>query len=468
MRRNNSEILASSFRDPSGFLFRRDGILYRQVNGTYQEHYEALITTGLYEDLVKKKLLVPHREVDLTFEIPNIAYKIIRPQDISFISYPYEWPFSQLKQAALATLEIERTALEYGLTLKDASAYNIQFLEGRPVLIDTLSFEKYKSGEPWIAYRQFCQHFLAPLVLMAYCDVRLSQLLRIYIDGIPLDLASSLLPKRTWANLGVLMHIHMHAKSQAKYADTHSPIDRPNLKRTGLLGLIDSLSTTVGRLKWRPAGTEWADYYKETNYTQSGLEHKKKIIGDYLKLAKPRTVWDLGANVGLFSRLASKSGIYTVAFDVDPACVELNYLDIVKDQESCLLPLVLDLTNPSPGIGWENRERTSLIDRGPVDMVYALALLHHLAISNNIPFDRIAGFFARICNDLIIEYVPKEDSQVQRMLANREDIFDGYTKEIFEREFGRYFMIVRKDPITDSLRTLYLMRGGARSGSPSN
>ena len=458
MRVNNTEILASSFRDPCGFIFRRDGAIYRQVNGTYKEHYDTLMATGLYENLVERELLVPHQEVGVSPEIPNIAYKIIRPKDISFITYPYEWSFSQLKQAALATLEIERVALEYSLTLKDASAYNIQFLDGKPVLIDTLSFEKYRSGDPWIAYRQFCQHFLAPLTLMTYCDIRLNQLLRIYIDGVPLDLASTLLPKRTWTNWGVLMHIHLHAKSQKKHADTRSPIDLPQMKRNSLLGMVDSLFTTVHHLKWRPEGTEWATYYEETNYSQLGLEHKKKLIRKYLELTKPCSIWDLGANTGLFSRLASKYGVFTVAFDIDPACVERTYLETVKHHEYCLLPLLLDLTNPSPGIGWVNEERTSLIDRGPVDMGFALALLHHLTISNNLPFDRVAEFLARICNNLIIEFVPKEDSQVQRMLANRMDIFDGYTQEIFEREFSQHFIIIQKDPIIDSLRTLYLMK----------
>lgn len=458
MSKDRTGILASSFRDPCGFLFRRDSALYRQVNIAYQEDYDLLMTSGLYKELVEEHLLVSHQEVDIVPEIPDIAYKVIRPFNIPFISYPYEWSFSQLKQAAIATLEIERVALGYGLSLKDASAFNIQFLDGKPIFIDTLSFKRYTSGEPWIAYRQLCQHFLAPLVLMAYSDVRLNQLLRIYMDGIPLDLASSLLPKRTWANWGVLMHIHLHAKSQKKHADTQLPINRSKMRRNSLLGLVDSLFTTVHHLKWRPDGTEWANYYEETNYTQSGLEHKTKLIRKYLELAKPCSVWDLGANTGLFSRLASKYGIFTVAFDIDPACVERTYLETIKHQESCLLPLLLDLTNPSPGIGWENEERTSLIDRGPVDMIFALALIHHLAISNNLPFDRIAGFLARICDDLIIEFIPKEDSQVQRMLVNREDIFDEYTQEIFEQKFSQYFVILQKYPIIDSLRTLYLMK----------
>lgn len=416
------------------------------------------MTTGLYDELVKKRLLIGHQDADIAPERPFDAYKIIRPEEIPFITYPYEWSFSQLKQAAISTLNIESIALGYGLTLKDASAYNIQFMEGNAVLIDTLSFEKYKTGEPWIAYRQFCQHFLAPLALMAYRDIRLSQLLRIFMDGIPLDLTSSLLPKRTFTNLGILMHIHQHAKSQSKYADNHLPIGRHNMKRNSLLGLIDSLSNTIHHIKWKPEGTEWADYYNETNYTHSGLKYKEQIVKKYLDLVKPGFVWDIGANMGLFSRIASKQGIFTVAFDVDPACVEQNYLEVVKNKEVCLLPLLLDLTNPSPAIGWENKERSTLFDRGPTDLVLALALLHHLTISNNLPFDRIAGFFANICSVLIIEFVPKEDSQVQKLLANRDDIFDKYTQENFELDFRQYFIIIRKDPIVDSLRTLYLMK----------
>ncbi|MEN6436739.1 MAG: SAM-dependent methyltransferase, partial [Anaerolineaceae bacterium] len=200
MTKNN--IHSASFRDPSGFLFWSDGILYRQVNVSYQTHYDALMQSGLYAQLIKRGHLVRHEEVDQKPAYPEIAYKVIAPEKVSFISYPYEWSFSELRDAALLTLEVCNLALEKGLVLKDASAYNIQFVDGRPVLIDTLSFEKYQEGAPWVAYRQFCQHFLAPLALMAYTDIRLSQLMRVYIDGIPLDLASKLLPGSTQWKLG--------------------------------------------------------------------------------------------------------------------------------------------------------------------------------------------------------------------------------------------------------------------------
>ncbi len=210
----------ASFRDPSGFLFSHEGVLYRQVNQAYAADFSRLMDSGLYDKLIKAGLLIPHFESDIKPPQPELAYKVIRPEGVPFISYPYEWSFGELKDAALATLSIQKRALKMGMTLKDASAYNIQFHQGRPVLIDTLSFEIYKEGEPWVAYRQFCQHFLAPLALMAYRDIRLSQLMRVYIDGIPLDLASELLPMRTRFNLGLATHIHLHASAQKRYADT--------------------------------------------------------------------------------------------------------------------------------------------------------------------------------------------------------------------------------------------------------
>ncbi len=195
----NDEPVAASFRDPSGFLFSRNGALYRQINRVYADDYDHLISSGLYDQLVKSGLLIPHREVSEKPVYPELAVKVIQPELVPFISYPYEWSFSQLKDAALATLAIQKRSIKAGMSLKDASAYNIQFINGKPTLIDTLSFEIYKEGKPWDAYRQFCQHFLAPLALMARVDVRLGQLLRVFIDGIPLDLASRLLPASTRA-----------------------------------------------------------------------------------------------------------------------------------------------------------------------------------------------------------------------------------------------------------------------------
>ncbi len=453
--------LGASFRDPSGFIFTRQGVLYRQVNQRYQSDYERLMSSGLYAKLVQAGLLVPHAEVTEPPAEPDLAYKVIQPEKVEFISYPYEWCFSQLKAAALATLEIQKRALSLGQSLKDASAYNIQFHQGKPLLVDTLSFTEYKEGEPWVAYRQFCQHFLAPLALMAATDVRLSQLLRTYIDGIPLDLASRLLPKRTRLDFNLATHIHWHAAAQQRYAGRAPERGKTAVRvsRIALQGLIDSLQSAVNKLHWRPVGTEWGKYYTQDSghYSEEALGHKGALVNRFIARAQPGSVWDLGANTGLFSRLASRSGIHTVAFDIDPAAVEINYLELVKKKETHLLPLVMDLTNPSPGLGWAHHERQAMLERGPADLVLALALVHHLAISNNVPLPQLSDFFAAAGRWLVIEFVPKQDSQVQKLLAWREDIFDAYTLEQFEAIFAERFIIHDQAPIQDTPRTLFLM-----------
>ena len=456
----SGERVSSSFRDPSGSLFTLDGAIYRQVNEEYKAHYDQLIESGLYRELAEAGLMVAHEEVATSPLGVQGAYKVLKPEMIPFISYPYEWCFSQLKDAALATLEIQKKALDHGMILKDASAYNIQFLRGRPVLIDTLSFENYVEGHPWIAYKQFCQHFLAPLALMSLKDVRFNQLFRIYIDGVPLDIASSVLPYRTRFSFSMLLHIHLHAKSQKRYEDVI--IDKQKtpskMSKQSMLGLIDSLESVIKGLKWSAKGTEWVDYYQDDSYTAEGLQHKLRLVNQLLDMVDCKTVWDLGANTGVYSRIASEKGATTVSFDIDPACVELNYLEAVKNGDSGMLPLILDLTNPSPRIGWANEERMSVMDRGPADLVIALALVHHLAISNNVPLGRIAEFLAGICSHLIIEFVPKTDPKVQKLLATREDVFPHYTQEAFEADFGTLFEILRSEQVRDSERIIYLMR----------
>ena len=452
--------VAASFRDPSGFLFTRDGQLYRQVNQTYAGDYRLLMESGLYAALVKSGLLVKHTEAAVEPAEPALAYVILQPERLPFISYPYEWSFSQLKDAALATLRIQKKALEKGMCLKDASAYNIQFHKGRPTLIDTLSFEAYQEGKPWSAYRQFCQHFLAPLALMAKVDVRLGQLLKVYIDGIPLELASRLLPAKTRWSLPMLTHIHWHAGAQKRYADkqVRSESLAASVSRNAMLGLIENLEGAVRGLKWQPGGTEWGDYYAATNYSDSAFEAKKALVQRYLQQAQPNTCWDLGGNTGVFSRLASEMGVYTVSFDIDPTAVEVNYRECLKEKNPRLLPLVMDLTNPSPALGWDQRERESLEQRGPADVVLALALVHHLAISNNVPLPRLAEFFARLGEHLIVEFIPKSDSQVQRLLTSRLDIFPTYTRDGFEEAFEPFYTVLQAEAVPGSERVLYLMK----------
>jgi len=451
----------ASFRDPSGFMFKQDGVYYRQINQAYKDDYDLLMQSGLYTQLSKAKALLAHEEVSLELAPkPELAYKLIKPRQLGFISYPYEWCFNQYKDAAILTLSIARRALEFGMSLKDASAYNIQFLEGKPIFIDTLSFEKYQEGSPWVAYRQFCQHFLAPLALMAKTDIRLVGLMRLYIDGIPLDLASALLPGKTRLNFGLATHIHFHAKSQQKYADRKVSQDevKGKISKTALFSLIDSLLATVRALVVKTIPTEWADYYQDNNYTESSFEAKRELVRDFIKQVNPQTVWDLGANTGEFSRCTSELNIPTVAFDIDQGAVQQNYAIVKTQKEKFMLPLVMDLTNPSPAIGWHNQERDSMQARGPVDLVMALALIHHMAIANNVPLREVASSFSDFGEHLIIEFVPKQDSQVRRLLSSRLDIFPDYTPEGFKNAFAEFYTILDEKPVEGSERTLYLMK----------
>lgn len=456
---------AGSFRDPAGVVFRRDGVLLRQVNTVYEPTYRRLMDSGLYGALVEDGRLVSHEEVDQLPLDPEIAARVLRPRLVPLVSYPYEWCFGQLRDAALLTLSAQRTAMDHGLSLKDASAYNVQWFGSRPVLIDTLSFEPLDAGRPWVAYRQFCQHFLAPLALMSRVDVRLGQLLRVHLDGVPLDLASRLLPMSTRMRPGLLIHLHAHATAQRSSArrqsasGTSAPAPAGRFSEAALRGLIDNLEGTVKSLRWEPGGTTWDGYYAHTNYSEAGFEDKRRIVTEWLETAKPATVWDLGANDGTFSRIAAGLEAYVASFDFDPSCVERNYREARSADSSNVLPLWLDLTNPSPALGWMHRERESWLGRGPADLVMALAVVHHLALGNNVPLPRLAEGLARCCGQwLIVEFVPKEDSQSARLLAAREDVFPDYDEASFLRAMSAHFEPVQAARPSGSLRTLHLLR----------
>ncbi len=447
----------SSFRDPSGTVFQREGTLFRQVNTCYQKQYDALMQSGLYGELTKAGDLISHTEVDEA-PLSGEMYRMIRPQRVAMISYPYEWSFGMLKDAAIATLRVHRAALDKGMILKDASAYNIQFVEGRATLIDTLSFDFYAEGQPWIAYGQFCRHFLAPLLLMANVDIRLNLLLRDWIDGIPLDLAAKLLGGK--GGLFAKQHIAWHAKAVQKHDEDgkkQTSSRTVKLPLASQIAMIESMMRGVERLSLANVQTEWGDYYENTNYSEQAAAKKQSLVSEFLEQCAPKTAWDVGANDGRFSRLALECGASVVALDVDPLAVESGYL-WVKRAKKPLLPLLCDLTNPSPAIGFACAERTSIFDRQKPDCILALAVIHHLAISNNLPLPMIAAWLASMTDTLIIEFVPKADSQVALLLKTRDDIFPEYTEDGFEAAFSAYFSIARKEPVSDSERTLYLLK----------
>lgn len=456
---------AGSFRDPAGFVFTDGDKLYRQINKVGQSDYDLFMKSGLYDELVAAGLLVRHKETANKPAGPE-GYKVIAPEKIPFISYPYEWSFSQLKDAALLTLDVQNRALKHGMILKDASAFNVQFIGKKPVLIDTLSFMKYTPGEAWEGYRQFCEHFVAPLALARYASLDALKLLRVDLEGVPLDLACSLLPSRARLKPGLLSHLYLHNSSQKRHQNEASEHSDHNVKQRrvsefALKGIVASLENTIRHLQAPKQQTEWGDYYTFTNYSDASFKRKRAIVQEMLRSVKPtpKVVWDVGANNGEFSVLAADDGIYTIACDIDPVAVERNYrADGNEEQTNNMLPLVQDVANPSPGLGFMGRERESLFQRGPADVVMALAIIHHLAIGRNLPLERIAEFLAATGKHVIIEFVPKGDSKVDILLASRRDVFPHYDAKHFEAAMSQYFTLVTKTPINKTKRTLYLYK----------
>lgn len=448
-----------SFRDPAGYLFERHGTLLRRVEHRYAEDWYQLHESGLLDLLQTRRMLVGHEELLVDPVLDRGAFRIIRPDRIPFVSYPYEWTTSQLQAAALLTLRVERAALDHGMTLKDASAYNIQFLGHRPVFIDTLSFMKYQPGAPWPAYRQFCQHFLAPLALMTGVDTRLRDLLRTYLDGVPLDLASRLLAPATWLRPSQLLHIHLHSRSVQRLAtrSVAPAIARRGVSPAGREGLLAHLESAVTSLKASTEKTEWADYEAVHNYSTEGQLCKESAIDRWVAMVRPRLVVDLGANTGHYSKRIAELGAYVVAIDGDSGAAESLCRRLMVAGDERVLPLWMDLTNPSPSHGWAHREREALVDRGGCDLVLALALVHHLAIGNNVPLPELLDYFARLGSNAIVEWVPKDDPQVRRLLVSRSDIFADYGEQAFLHAAESVFNVVERVAVPGNGRALYLL-----------
>ena len=453
--------LPSSYRDPSGFVFRSGNTMYRQVNLVYREHYDHLMQSGLYEKLTQKKWLIPHTETDGQALGATNYYKILLPQQIPFISYPYEWTFPMLQDAALRTLKVMRVSLEHDMILKDATPFNIQWLDNRMQLIDTLSFEKYEENKPWIAYRQFCECFLSPLLLMHYSKQPLQAMMLAYPEGIPLEITRSLLPWRSRFSLYTWMHIHLHAKYAGKHKGENE--QRAHISKKKLLALVDSLQSLIKSLKPGIRQSTWGAYYEEASTREGYFPAKNDIITNWVnKLEGIHTATDFGANDGHFSRIVAAKGIHTIAMDADVLAISSLYEQLKKEKEVSIHPLLTDLSNPAPAIGINNQERDAFITRiANRDLGLALALIHHLCIGRNIPLTALAGFFASSCRKLIIEFVPVNDPKSEQLLLNKKNIYGWYHAEGFEKAFSSYFRILDKAQVTGTERVLYLMEGAS-------
>ena len=449
----------SSFRDPSGYVFTEEDTLYRAVMPSYFSEYDHLENSGLLQKLVERNFLIPHSVEKRT---PDRI--LLRPKEVPFITYPSEWSFNALKEAALLHLEINIMALKHQMILKDASGYNVQFMGPNAIFIDTLSFEMYREGTPWYAFGQFCRHFVAPLLLMKYREPDFNKVLHNFVDGIPLDVASQLLPWKTHLSPFIKSNIHLHAKSIAKNQGRNQKRQEAVLSYRSLMNILRYTKNFLSGLEPAKASSEWGDYYSFTNYSSESFEEKENIILSWVEEIDAKKIWDVGGNNGHFARRISFNKKIVIVSDIDPFAINESFTESKSSREEAIHSLLIDLMNPTPGFGFGNRERSSFLDRMEainLDCTMALALIHHLCISNNCSFEMVARLFSSFSRHLIIEFVEREDSWVQKLLdnmGNRRELFDYYNRENFEAAFKKFYYFDKKRVLGKGKRLLYFLR----------
>jgi hypothetical protein len=456
---NMTGVHPASFRDPAGFVFAVNDVFYRQVNQSYAGHYDLLIRSGLYDALTGNGLLVPHTEVAENLTGSPDRYKTLLPRQIHRISYACEWSPEQLKDAALLTLHIQQIAMDHGMTLKDAPPLNIQFEQGRPIFLDTLSFEQYDPGRPWIAYRQFCECFLFPLYLHRYLRTGTGNLVTGWPEGIPAAATARLLPPKSRWNAGAWMHVFLQSHVRS-LPSSRGSAGKTSFSKTKLSNLIEHLQNLINRLTITDTkNPTWANYYSETILGKGYLESKERLFRQYLHGIEFSSALDLGCNDGWFSKILAEKGMPVLAVDSDWQCVNSLYIYNRENKQADILPLCVDLSNPTPASGFRNAERASFTDRARAGLVIALALIHHLSLGKNIPLPLIATWFHELtANYLIIEFVPLSDEKARQLIARKETEPDGYDIVSFELAFSRYFRVEMKDPIPGTDRILYRLK----------
>lgn len=445
----------ASFRDPDGFVFSVGGIVYRSVTPAARA---LLVEHNLFfSKAIERGLLLPF---DLGANVPEGAgpdvTSVIEPETVDLITYPHEWCFEQLKRAALNTLDINILALEHGLTLKDASAFNTQMHRGATVFIDHTSFEPTDRNLPWRPYSQFCRHFLNPLVLGSYRDIHSGSFFRMNLDGIPQQTANDLLPFRACFVPSVAIHMLLHnrfirrsSEFEAKNTGAQEVSSRGTQR-----DLLIQLRTFVDSLQPANAVSNWARYYSQTNYDQDTFARKMELVAHAFARRRLSTIWDVGANDGTFSRLVAGSANEVLALDLDHNAVNAGYIRNLECKDR-IHALVYDVCNPTPALGFENAERSTLEHRSKPDAILALAVIHHLSISNNVPLDQSAQYFADRGKELIIEFVGRADSQVKRLLAQKNTRYDWYTEENFLASFSKFFNLEARQEIPGTDRCLF-------------
>jgi hypothetical protein len=459
-----------SFRDPdSRVLYTADGVV-RALSARGLDDYRKVAATGFFPRLMEEGKIVRTEEAQLdglreTGLPRGEAAGLLRHERIPFVSYPYEWPFSMLREAALLQLELVAAALEEGMILKDSSPYNVQWRGSRAVFVDVGSFEPLREGEPWIGYRQFCMLFLYPLMLLANEGIDYQPLLRGSLDGIPPTQAAAML---SGLRGGVLKHVKLHAKLERRFDDSSQREVKKDLKGAGfnpelIKANVKGLRKLIGGMSWEPGGSEWSDYGEICTYSDEESREKAEFVREAAAARRHTLAWDIGANDGRYSRIAAEHADYTVAVDIDHLTVDRLHRALREEGRDDVLTLVMNLADPSPGLGWRGRERKPLEARGRPSLVLCLALVHHLAITANVPLSEVVDWLASLGATVIIEFPTREDPMVQRLLAGkRDETHADYDLPVFERILGEAFEIERRAELQGGRRVIFQAhpRGG--------
>jgi precorrin-6B methylase 2 len=452
-----------SFRDRTARVFYHDGKIFRGLNETALTEWRALSTTNFFRRLSGTGAIVPTQQRDLA-SLPLSSSDqqwaaVLEHETLPFISYPYEWSFEMLRDAALLQLDLVLAGLDEGIGLKDSSAYNLQWKGASPVFVDVASFYKRAEGEPWLGYRQFCQMFLYPLLVQAYRDVPFQPWMRGNIDGIDAEVCLNMLSARDYLRGGVLAHVYLQAKAQKAYNATTRDV-RKDLSKAGFDKRIikanaERLRALVAGLRWKPQQSTWSDYLKSGHYEASDAAQKRDFVREAAGTRNWNLAWDIGCNVGVFSRIAAERANYVVAMDADHQAIDKLYRALKSERVSNILPLIVNVTDPSPNLGWRNMERKRINERGRPELVLALALIHHVVIGGNIPMAEFVQWLRDLGGELVIEFVTRKDPMVVTLLRNKEDHYVDYDEDVFERELAARFRIKKRQPLGSGTRIMY-------------